>query len=223
MYKTDRGRQSTNASLFQRVRFFPRRVHWLASLVCLLITVLPAQAEQPSQIADALISDFVSLSPKNADELRRYARHSLLPHIDLEQMAIGLCGRSQWSAWNTQEKSELINALGDTLVRYVYEAGEAYRKQRLSVVSEQETSLRETVVRVAVSDDFLPTVTVDLFLQNNQGEWLARDFAVAGISYVKMKRAQYKTLIAFGGLPALIEHLKGKNNELVRENHLSRR
>jgi ABC-type transporter MlaC component len=192
----------------------------LLLFVLALSQLTHAEEQAPIQIANKLINEFVQLSPREPDNVRNYAQSTVLPHINLEQMAIGLCGRSQWAAWSKQEQSELLNALHNTLVRYVLEAGSTYKKQQLSVVSEEATSSRERVVRITISDEYFPAVSVDLFVQSSKGQWRAHDFAVAGISYVKMKRAQYKTVLAFGGLAALLDHLNGKNQTYVAENKL---
>lgn len=192
---------------------------YLVALLSLLSFSARADMQSPSQLAQQLVTEFLQLPTENPGSVRAFAEKSVLPNINIEHMTIALCGRSQWEQWSQQERSALLKAVHHTLVRYILEASQAFDQQTIQVINEDIVKPSERVVRAVVRTQYLPDVDIDLYVRSDAaGRWKAHDFAVEGISYVKLKRAQYKSVLAEGGLPALLTYLNGKNETYFSEN-----
>ncbi|MGB1191799.1 MAG: ABC transporter substrate-binding protein, partial [Pseudomonadales bacterium] len=69
-------------------------------------------------------------------------------------------------------------------------------------------------VQLLVQSPMFPNVNLDLLIKrNSSGDWKAVDVRFQGITYVMIKKREYRQIIEQQGIAALIEQLVQANQE----------
>ncbi len=134
---------------------------------------------------------------------------------DVASTTRALVGKSVFDVLAPELRNSLVNAIDRTLVRYAFEGLEKYSGQTFDVVDlvvNQEAGMGW--VQLLVQSPVFPDVNLDLLIKrNSSGDWKAVDVRFQGITYVMIKKREYRQIIEQQGIAALIEQLAQANQE----------
>ena len=130
-----------------------------------------------------------------------------------------LIGKARFMGLGSSDRQALVAAVDNTLVRYAFEGLENYGGQAFEVV-DVAVNKRATMgwVQVLMESPIIPDLHLDLLIKRtSSGDWIAVDIRIKGITYVAVKKHEFRKIIKQQGVTALIDSLKRKNNDYFRD------
>ena len=144
---------------------------------------------------------------------------TLQPRWDVSSTTSALIGRERFGLLGQSDRQEVVQAVTDTLIRYAFEGLEHYSGQQfriVDVVLNQQASLGW--VQVLMVSPVIPDIILDVLIkQTEPNEWKAVDVRFQGITYVSVKKHQFRETIEERGIKTLIADLQTKNNQYFAE------
>lgn len=134
---------------------------------------------------------------------------------DVASTTSALIGKSRFLSLSQSEQGSLVAAVDRTLMRYAFEGLEHYTAQIFDVV-DVVVNEKGTLgwVQVRMQSPVLMDLNLDLLTKRtDQGQWRAVDVRFKGITYVSIKKHEFRSIIEEDGVAALIETLNQKNTE----------
>ena len=204
--------------LLTRVKF------WLSSLVILsLISVAPVHAESEQAVQAQFSSLFKLVTQElgvnqatylaDAQAYEAFIDTHVKSSWDVASTARALVGKSVFDTLAPDIRQSLVSAVDRTLVRYAFEGLDKYSGQTFDVVDlvvNQEAGMGW--VQLLVQSPLIPNVNLDLLIKRNDShQWKAVDIRFQGITYVMIKKREYRAIIEQQGIAALIEQLVQAN------------
>jgi len=124
-----------------------------------------------------------------------------------------------WKKRTKEEKQEFVEIFSDLLERtylkkiddYLAKAGNFSEKNILYL--NETVKGRYVVVETKVITNKNTKIPILYLFKNKQGNWLAVDIAIEGVSLVKNYRAQFKEILADSSFKELIAKLKSKQQK----------
>ena len=124
-----------------------------------------------------------------------------------------------WKKRTNEEKQEFVEIFSDLLERtylkkiddYLAKAGNFSEKNILYL--NETVKGRYVVVETKVITNKNTKIPILYLFKNKQGNWLAVDIAIEGVSLVKNYRAQFKEILARSSFKELIAKLKSKQQK----------
>ena len=160
-----------------------------------------------------------SLKTPGKENERRDILHKLLrERFDEEAFASRALG-AHWRKRTKEEKQEFVKIFSDLLERTYLKKIDAYLAKAGSFSGKNILYLNETVKgRYVVVETKIITnkdteIPIHYLFKNKQGNWLACDIAIEGVSLVKNYRAQFKEILARSSFKELIAKLKSKQQK----------
>jgi len=128
-----------------------------------------------------------------------------------------------WKTRTKEEKQEFVEIFSDLLERTYLKKIDDYLAKAGNFSGKNIAYLNETVkgryvivkTKVIVNDE--TQIPVLYLFKNKQGNWLAVDIAIEGVSLVKNYRAQFKEILANSSFAELIDKLKSKQQKETTE------
>jgi len=128
-----------------------------------------------------------------------------------------------WKKRAKEEKQEFVEIFSDLLERTYLKKIDDYLAKAGNFSGKNIAYLNETVkgsyvivkTKVIVNDE--TQIPVLYLFTNKQGNWLAVDIAIEGVSLVKNYRAQFKEILANSSFAELITKLKSKQQKETTE------
>ena len=123
---------------------------------------------------------------------------------------------AHWQERTKEEKQEFVKIFSDLLERTYLKRIDAYLAKAASFSGKNILYLNETVkghyvvVETKVITNKDTEIPVHYLFKNKQGNWLATDVAIEGVSLAKNYRAQFKETLARSSFEELIAQLKSK-------------
>lgn len=138
---------------------------------------------------------------------------------DVASTTSALIGKSRFLSLSQVEQGSLVAAVDRTLMRYAFEGLEHYTAQIFDVVDvvvNQQGTLGW--VQVRMQSPILLDLNLDLLIKRtDNANWKAVDVRFKGITYVSIKKHEYRDIIEKDGVTALIETLNQKNAEFFND------
>jgi ABC-type transporter MlaC component len=137
--------------------------------------------------------------------------------FDLPSIAAATVGRSTYEGW-TQEQRETYF---DAFIRYTLASQTGaltrYEQEKLAIQAVEEAPGGMAMVRTTYTPDGSDPSTVDFMLEKGDGgEFLIVDLVVDGaISQLKLKRAEFSSVLRSKGYDGLIKILREKADQLL--------
>ena len=164
-----------------------------------------------SNIDSTLLAEQQQLKD-DEQHLHSFVESKILPFWDVDLTLRLLVGSKQWKALKPDEVSALRKAFSDTLYRYVREGVKLYDGQRAKFVSAKlKKSADKGRITIRLEPIYLPSFDIHFKIAKMEADWKLYDIYVEGISYVKMKKNQYRQLIHSKGVAGLLSYLQSKN------------
>ncbi len=161
---------------------------------------------------DSNLLDKRVILKKDKKQLIEFVESNILPFWDLDQTTKMLIGKDLWSTYKLQEKNALIKRFEQTLHRYVQEGINHYDGQRVKLESvELGKRNNRGLITLTLEPIYLPPFKVYFRIVKKQEQWRLYDIVVKGVSYIKMKKNEYRQLAHSKGLQGLLQHIDAKN------------
>ena len=162
--------------------------------------------EATSRMTERLLKDHAQL-----DSQPRYLEHLvdqlLLPSIDHKYMAKRVLAK-YWKKTSKQQKTLFIEAFKHKVIRTYAGAFKAFNGQKILFdEARYSKSGKRAAVNTKIQRVGAPPIRVTYKLFDKQGEWLAYDIVIEGVSLVKNFRDQLRQRIADDGLEHTISAL----------------
>jgi phospholipid transport system substrate-binding protein len=128
-----------------------------------------------------------------------------------------------WKKRTKEEKHEFVEIFSDLLERTYLKKIDDYLTKAGNFSGKNIVYLNETVKGkyVIVSTKILTSDNAEIpilyLFTNKQGNWLAVDIAIEGVSLVKNYRAQFEEILANSSFSELITKLKSKKQQEITE------
>jgi ABC-type transporter MlaC component len=141
------------------------------------------------------------------------------PYWDTSSTARALVGGTQFKAFSPKAQHDFIQAVDKTLIRYAFEGIDFYSGQQFKLIDVAiSDSGKMGWVQVVMESQILPDLNLDILVKRNKsGAWNAVDVRFKGITYVAVKKHQFKKILEKQGVGALIASLNEKNNKFFGE------
>jgi len=145
-------------------------------------------------------------------KLYQFVNSELLPLWNSERTLKLLLGASKWKALTANEIDSLNRTFDQTMRRYINEGMKFYDGQRIKLVS-VNLNKKQTkgIVTIEISPIYLPAFKINFKISKSNDQWLLYDILVEGISYVKMKKNEYRRIVEQQGVDELLAYLDEKN------------
>ena len=133
---------------------------------------------------------------------------------DVTSTTSALIGKAQFASLKPDARQALISAVDRSLVRYAFVGLDYYNGQifkMVDLVVNEEAGLGW--VQILMESPVIPDINLDLLIKRtSSGVWKAVDIRFKGITYVSIKKHQYREIIEKQGVQALIALLEKDNS-----------
>jgi len=133
---------------------------------------------------------------------------------DVTSTTSALIGKARFASLKPDARQALISAVDRSLVRYAFVGLDYYNGQIFKVVDlvvNEEAGLGW--VQILMESPVIPDINLDLLIKRtSSGVWKAVDIRFKGITYVSIKKHQYREIIEKQGVQALIALLEKDNS-----------
>ena len=145
-------------------------------------------------------------------KLNEFVNAELLPLWNSERTLKQLLGRSKWKALTAKEVDRLKQIFAQTMHRYINEGMKFYDGQRIKLSSVKLNKAQtKGIATIEISPIYLPAFKISFKIFKSDDQWQLYDILVEGISYVKMKKNEYRRIAEQQGVDKLIAYLDEKN------------
>jgi len=160
------------------------------------------------------LADNLALYKKDPRAYSEFINQNLRAYWDPASTSSALIGKQQFQALDVDHRQQLIAAVDTTLVRYAFEGFEYYGGQQFSLADIAISRSREMAwLQVLMESPIIPDLNLDILIKRNEtGVWKAVDVRFQGITFVAVKKYQYRKLLDKQGIQGLTEKLAFKNN-----------
>lgn len=199
-----------------------KKIFFLRSLVILFLTVcisplcfaVVSPTVQFQDVANKMISQLESNKSQlhKMSVIRHIVNQVLLPNVDLNRMSASVVGNT-WRTATPAQKAQFEKDFS-YLVTTTYAAALSsynddrvlFRPVRGGYESAQTTRVSSEIIR---KNGQHIQITYDLARAGNQ--WKVYDFSIEHVSMVQSYRAQFSSVLAQGGMPALLTRIQNHN------------
>ena len=213
----------------KRNKFF--HIHAMAVFV-LMVSLASFVWAAPGPVTDSLkgtldkiidvLNDPSLKTPGKENERKNTLLKLIKERFDEEAFARRALG-VHWKKRTKEEKQEFVEIFSDLLERTYLKKIDDYLAKAGNFSGKNIAYLNETVkgryvivkTKVIVNDE--TQIPVLYLFKNKQGNWLAVDIAIEGVSLVKNYRAQFKEILANSSFAELIDKLKSKQQKETTE------
>ncbi len=145
-------------------------------------------------------------------QLVQFVDADILSEWDVELTLKQLIGGKHWKKLSQSDIQSLKDRFNQTLHRYIREGMAFYDGQRVKFVSVKlNTKNTRGLVTIRLEPIYLPAFNISFKIAHRNQDWLLYDVMVEGISYVKLKKNEYRQLITQQGIDGLLAYLDQKN------------
>jgi phospholipid transport system substrate-binding protein len=161
-------------------------------------------------------------TPGKENERKNTLLKLIKERFDEEAFAMRALG-VHWKKRTKEEKHEFVEIFSDLLERTYLKKIDDYLTKAGNFSGKNIVYLNETVKGkyVIVSTKILTSDNAEIpilyLFTNKQGNWLAVDIAIEGVSLVKNYRAQFEEILANSSFAELIAKLKSKQQKETTE------
>ena len=177
------------------------------------------QFEPIIQRVNTQLGENLALYKKDPRAYSDFINQNLRAHWDPASTSSALIGREQFQALDVDHRQQLVTALDATLVRYAFEGFEFYGGQQFSLADIAISRSGEMAwLQVLMESPIIPDLNLDILIKrNDSGVWKAVDVRFQGITFVAVKKYQYRKLLDKQGIQGLTEALTIKNNDFFSQ------
>lgn len=156
---------------------------------------------------------------KNPKAYQTFLDKHVRPYWDSSSTAKALIGSKSFEALTKKTQQQLVAAVDKTLTRYAFEGIGFYSGQKFQLVDVAiSNSGNMGWVQMMMESQILPDLNLDILVKRTKtGVWKAVDVRFKGVTYVAVKKYQFKKILEQQGVGALITSLNKKNQTFFGE------
>ncbi len=166
-----------------------------------------------TEVMQALRSNS-SVIKNNNRKLYEVVDNYILPHVDFDEMAKWVAGKSAWAKASEETKREFVDAFKVLVVRTYAAALLGYTDEHIDFGKQHIDTNRD---RIQVSSRIIRSnkedVRVDYRLIRQNGEWKVYDIIIEGVSILQGFQAQFSDKIRQEGLNKVIGQIHEHNRK----------
>lgn len=148
--------------------------------------------------------------------VRTFVTNRILPVVDFPRMTRTAVG-PRWRQATPEQRKDLQEGFRALLTRVYSGAFSSVKDYRAEAVPGRAPSGDTPIVRTRLVSKTDQPVQVDYRLAKGEGGWKIIDVNVAGIWLVQNYHSQFGSILANGGIPALIASMNDKNSSLNKK------
>lgn len=146
--------------------------------------------------------------PANEKKRRAEIRKVVSERFDFEEMAKRSLG-IYWRKRTPEERKEFVSLFTDLLERTYIKRIEGYKDEKIAYTGEQIDGNYGVVNTRVITKKNIET-PIDYRLLNEDGQWMAYDVVIEGVSLINNYRNQFSTVIHQKSYEELVKKLKSK-------------
>lgn len=151
---------------------------------------------------------------KDTEKLAEFVNQNILNLWSSTKTLKLMLGSKNWKMLSNEQIAQLEIAFDDTVHRYVKEGMSFYDGQRAKFLSlEVNDKLNRGYLTVELQPIYLPAFNIVFKITKIDNDWQLYDIFVEGISYIKMKKNEYRRILHEKDFQALIRFLDEKNGK----------
>jgi len=176
----------------------------------------PEQAVQNvSESLKVLLRDNQERIKTDAAYVYQLANEVIAPRVDFNRLS-GLALGKHWRRATAEQKKEFMKQFQRLLVRTYSTAFREFGEWSLHFVSRRDAAdASDVIVRSEIQRPGAPPVSVNYRMHQKDGEWLAYDVVIEGISLVTNYRSTFAKEVRLNGMEGLIKRVTNLNNRRV--------
>ncbi len=151
--------------------------------------------------------------------LLEFVDEKIIPYWDIELTLRLLVGSKTWKSLAPSDVQKLRQAFVNTMHRYVYEGVNLYDGQRAKFIGAKLSSKpgknNQGQITIQLEPVYLPSFNIHFKVAKRDKDWLLYDIFVEGVSYIKLKKNEYRQIINTKGVEGLLAHLGSKNIDVT--------
>lgn len=186
-----------------------------ALLVCATVGLARAQ-EDPKAVVQANADKIIAVLANDAlskDQKRQQVEDIVVSGVDFTTLSRLVLARN-WSRFSPAQQQEFMTEFRRHLSQTYGRRLDAYRNEKISVVSERtesngDVTVKSRIVRGGNGAD----VDLDYRLRKIDGQWKIIDFVIEQVSLVSNFRSQFQDIVASGGPEKLLAVLREKTSK----------
>jgi ABC-type transporter MlaC component len=151
--------------------------------------------------------------------LAEFIEQHVREYWDASSTTRALIGKEAFQSLTQEQKGSLVKAVDQTLVRYAIETYRFYNGHHFHLNDIfLSRSGKMGWLKILMESPRLPDLNLEILIKRNQqGDWKAVDVRFMGITYVAIKKHQYRRLFKKRGVEGLIDNLNAKNRTFFSE------
>src|SRR3990167_10647614 len=187
---------------------------WMIAPLCFADVLSPSTKLQ--QVANKMVTQLESNKSNlnSMSVIRRIVNQVLIPNVDLDRMSSSVVGR-YWSTASTAQRAQFEKDFSYLVTTTYASALSSYDDDQVQFKPLRENfSARQTMrvssLIVRKNGQKIP-ITYDVSRHGDQ--WKIYDFSIEHVSMVQSYRSQFASVLAQGGMPALIARIQNHNHK----------
>lgn len=184
------------------------------ALICIFCLVsFEALATTPQEFVNDTASKVMAIIKSSQSDLQKKSELTdlFIQTMDIEWIAKFVLGRN-WIALSDAEKDSYMKAYRGYLISSYVPLFKKYNGQDvvINAVKPLEANNYQVLSQIVAQDK---VIAVEYRLVNVNNSFKVRDISAEGISLLQTQRSDFATVIANGGINALIDRLNAKAND----------
>ena len=192
-------------------------------LLSFCVSVASAEALPPPEQAIQEVSESLKMLLQNNQEriktdaayVYQLADEVIAPRVDFNRLS-GLALGKHWRRATAAQKKEFMKQFQRLLVRTYSTAFREFGDWSLRFVPRRDAAdAVKVIVRSKIQRSGAPPVSVNYRMHQKDGDWLAYDVVIEGISLVTNYRSTFAKEVRRNGMDGLIKRVTNLNNRRV--------
>lgn len=172
----------------------------------------PPRTATATQVV-ARLQDTLLAVMREARQLGYRGRHQRLDPVVRETHYLPaiarLTVRRHWGKWSKAQQREFADTFAKLSVANYASKFDGYAGETFARVEEKQVG-KSTVVRSVLTKSNGEKIRFDYTMRKVKGRWRILNITVDGVSDLSTKQAEYGAVLSGGGLPALLQKLRGQ-------------
>lgn len=196
------------------------RKNKLCVFISLLLAVnLAFAATSPVTVIRGMANKMISSLEHNKTRLKRpgvvssIVNANLVPYVDLSRMGASVIGRRYWLGATSAQRGEFIRQFKKLVISTYSAALSSYDGDKVQVYPLRGGVRRVVTVKSVIIRRSGQRIPISYNLMSRGGSWKIFDFSIENVSMVRSYNAQFSSVLANGGIAALIRKLQAHNRK----------
>ncbi|MBT4964242.1 MAG: ABC transporter substrate-binding protein [Francisellaceae bacterium] len=189
----------------------------LSTIFCSINTSFAAgdPVQMLSKLADTTLTEIHTYNveiKKDKKVLYKILEQTIIPHVDFNEMALWIAGKSSWRGASEKERNEFISEFKILVLRTYSHFLLGVSDEKLTFKPNRHSNGKRLQVSGTIIRSNGEVIDIDYRLVD-VGQWKIYDVVVQGVSLLKGFQAQFSDKIRKKGLTIVIQEIAEHNNQ----------